>query len=133
MPNEQRVPELGPLEFSLTRLLWKEAPRTARELLEAHNRGASRALAYTTVMTLLGRLTEKGVISVDRSSAPYGFRPLVTREQVLRQRVRDFVDTFFEGRSIDLAMRLVEEEPLSEEAVERLETILRKARQTAGD
>ena len=41
------------------------------------------------------------------------------------QRVRDFVDLFFEGRAVELAVRLVEAGDLSPESIERLERILR--------
>jgi predicted transcriptional regulator len=42
-------------------------------------------------MTLLGRLADKGVLKVSRERQPYRFSTAITREQVLRQRVRDFV------------------------------------------
>lgn len=121
---------MGPVEHNLLRLLWKRAPLSARALRDAYNATVPRPLAYTTVMTLLNRLVEKSAVAVDRDEQPFQFRPLITREQVLRQRVRDFVDFFFDGRSIDLAVRLVEEEPLSDEACDRLEAILQKARAT---
>ena len=120
------VPELGPLEFSLLGILWQSGPATAGEVLEAYNTQARKPLAYSTVITLLSRMADKRILKVDRERQPFRFSPAVTREQLLRQRVRDFVGTFFGGRAVDLAVRLVEEEPLSEESIKQLEAALRK-------
>ena len=124
--RQRPIPELGPLELKLVRILWRHGWLTAPQVLAAYNDQAEVPLAYTTVMTLLGRLVEKGVLVVNRERQPFRFSPALSREQVLRQRVRDFVDLFFEGQSMDLVLRLVEEEPLSEESVQRLETVLRE-------
>lgn len=127
--KSQPVPELGPLEFELLKILWKNFPATAGEVLEAQNKKSDRKLKYTTVMTLLTRLVEKGVLSVDRSRQPFQFSPRVGREQVLTQRLREFVEIFFEGKTADLAVRLVEDVPLSEESINRLEELLQRQRQ----
>lgn len=120
------VPELGPLEFSLLGVLWRLGPATAGEVLEAYNAQTRKPLAYSTVITLLSRMADKRVLEVDKGRQPFRFTPLVTREQLLRQRVRDFVGTFFGGSPVNLALRLVEDEPLTEESIEQLEAALRK-------
>lgn len=127
MVDKKAVPELGPLEFALLRILWKKSPATSGDVLDEYNRRSSRKpLAYTTVMTLLTRLVEKGVIAVDRDRQPFRFTPRIGREALLKQRVREFVDVFFDGRAADLAVRLVEEGPLPDDAIERLDEILRE-------
>ena|SRR5688572_2026668 len=123
---KKKVPELGPLEFKLLRILWKHESLTAPQVLEQYNQQSSTPLAYTTVMTLLGRLADKGVLKVTRERQPYRFAAAITREQMLRQRVRDFVNVFFEGKPFELAVRLVEDAPMSEESVEKLENVLRE-------
>ena len=123
---KKKVPELGPLEFKLLRILWKHESLTAPQVLEQYNQQSPTPLAYTTVMTLLGRLADKGVLKVSRERQPYRFAAAITREQMLRQRVRDFVNVFFEGEPFDLAVRLVEDAPLSDASVEKLEDLLRE-------
>jgi predicted transcriptional regulator len=124
--KKKAVPELGPLEFKLLRILWKHDSLTAPQALEEYNRGADTPLAYTTVMTLLGRMAEKNVLAVNREHQPYRFAAAISREQMLRQRVRDFINVFFEGQPLDLVMRLVENTPMSEESVQKLEAVLRE-------
>lgn len=129
MIESRQVPELGPLEFRLLRILWRNAPATAREVLETYNKNSGKKLKYTTIMTLLTRMAEKGVLSVDRARQPFHFSASLGREQMLHHRVREFVDVFFDGSSVDLAVRLVEDGPLSEEAVQRLEETLRRQKE----
>lgn len=124
----KKIPELGPLEFDLVRTLWRISPATAKEVQQEYNQESGKDLKYTTVMTLLTRLTEKQVLRVDRERQPFKFVPAVNREQILRQRVRDFVDLFFDGRPVELALRLVEETDLSEAALQRLEATLERHR-----
>ena len=130
MARKNPVPDLGPLEFALLRILWKKSPATAGEVLEEYNARSARPLAYTTVMTLLTRLVDKGVLRADRERQPFAFTPRVGREAVIKQRVREFVDVFFDGRAADLAVRLVEEGPLPPEVTRRLEELLREQKPT---
>ena len=51
---------LGPLEQRAMGRLWAHGPQTVGEVLAALNAGGGRPLAYTTVMTILVRLHEKG-------------------------------------------------------------------------
>jgi predicted transcriptional regulator len=132
MARTETIPELGPLEFKLLQILWKRSPATAREVLDDYNRSAPKKLKYTTVMTLLTRLAEKGALGVDRKRQPFQFQPVFSRDQMIRQRVSDFVDRFFDGSPIELALRLVEETPLSEAAVQELEDLLRRSKETSG-
>jgi predicted transcriptional regulator len=126
MLMRREIPELGPLEFKLLRTLWRISPASAKEVQEEYNRRSGKDLKYTTVMTLLTRLAEKDVLRVDRERQPFKFAPAVSREQMLRQRVHEFVDLFFDGQPVDLAVRLVEETDLSEESLRRLEETLER-------
>jgi BlaI family penicillinase repressor len=122
----KKISDLGPLEYSLLKILWQLKQANAGEVLASYNKDADKPLAYTTVITLLTRMVDKEVLSVDKGRQPFNFTPSFTREQLLRQRVRDFVSTFFGGQTVDLALRLVEDEPLTEESIRQLETALQK-------
>lgn len=126
--SKRRLPDLGPVEYKLLRILWKRQPATARQVLDEYNAGSPRRLKYTTVMTLLTRMAEKGVLDVDRERQPFTFSPCVSREQMLGQRIREFVETFFDGQPLDLALRLVEEADLDDSSLRRLEERLEQQR-----
>ena len=58
------------------RALWKRGePQTVRQLLDLLNGGRHRPLAYTTVMTVMNRLTEKGVLRRERRGRGYAYQP----------------------------------------------------------
>jgi len=78
-------------------------------------------LAYTTVMTLLGRLATKGAVIVDREREPFLYKPAHRRESVLRERLRAFVRDTFDGEAGSLVLRLVEDEAISREELREIE------------
>lgn len=86
---------LGPLEAEVMRVLWaSDEPMAVRAVLEALNQGRDQALAYTTVMTVLGRLAEKEVLERRPQGRGYVYRPVVSdvAEIAVRSVVRDFGD-----------------------------------------
>ena len=74
-------------------VLWQTAvPLNVREVLGELNVGRSQALAYTTVMTVLSRLADKGVLERSRDGRGYRYRALVPDAAgvAVREVVRDF-------------------------------------------
>ena len=79
-----RPPELTPAELNLMKVLWRLGKATVADARAELNRPEATCrttrrdggeLAYTTVMTLLGRLAAKGAVEVDREREPYVDRP----------------------------------------------------------
>lgn len=66
--------------------LWRLGEATGREVLVGVNAAASRDRAYTTVMTVLGRLQSKGFVAGRRAGRSDVYRPLLKREDWLRER-----------------------------------------------
>lgn len=87
---------LGPLEAAVMERLWTRGSATVRDIVD--DLGRSRALAYTTVMTIMSRLHEKGLLQRVRSGKTYVYRPAVSREghreRLSRELVRGLVDEF---------------------------------------
>src|SRR5688572_9342684 len=107
-----RSSDLTPAEFNVLKTLWQLGKGSVSEVrTELAARGSD--LAYTTVMTLLGRLAQKGAVAVDRTREPFIYKAAHRRESVLRDRLRDFVREVFDGEADALVMRLVEDETLS--------------------
>ena len=115
-----RSSDLTPAEFNALKALWHLGRGTVAEVrAELAARGTE--LAYTTVMTLLGRLAQKHAVVVDREREPFVYRAAHRRESVLRDRLRDFVRDVFDGEADALVMRLVEDETLSLSELKRIE------------
>lgn len=116
-------PDMTPAEFRLMKVLWTLNRASVAEVRDEHNRMYGTELAYTTVMTLLGRLAAKRAVKVDKARQPYIYRPAFRREFVLRDRLRQFLDTVFDGKADSLVLHLVEDESLSLEELRRIERV----------
>ena len=115
-----RCPEMTPAELRVMKALWELGRGSVAEVrTELATRG--QELAYTTVMTLLGRLAAKNAVVVDKAREPFYYKPAFRRESVLRERLRDFVKEVFDGRADSLVLGLVEDESLSREELRSIE------------
>ena len=87
---------LGPLEGELMEILWSaKRPMTVREVLEQANGHRADPLAYTTVMTVLSRLADKGVLARRREGRSFAYQPTAADAAAIavRRVVRDFGDS----------------------------------------
>ena len=119
MPRKN-TPHITPAELDVMKVIWNLGSGTVQQVIDALPPGEPRP-AYTTVMTMMKNLGEKGALEVDRGRQPFVYTPGVRREQVLSQRLASFVQTVFDGQAEDLVLHLVEESDLSAEDLRRIE------------
>jgi predicted transcriptional regulator len=94
-----RVVALGELERAVMGQLWAApGPLTVREV---HDR-LERELAYTTVMTVLGRLAKKGVVRQERDGKAYRYAAASTREQLTASLMLDALGDVGDDRTAAL-------------------------------
>ena len=70
---------LGELQAQVMEIAWTRAPVSVRQVLDGLGRG--RDIAYTTVMTVMARLADEGVLVRERLGKIYMYRPAYTREE----------------------------------------------------
>lgn len=84
------VKVLGPLETEIMQILWEDERSTVKKV---HRRLAQqRDIAYTTVMTTMSRLSEKGVLTRHREGLAYVYSPAITEEDFVQMVVRQVLD-----------------------------------------
>lgn len=91
---------LGPLEAEIMDLVWaRQTPMTVRTVLAQLNDGRDPALAYTTVMTVMARLAEKGILHRQRAGRGYIYEAAVPDAAAIAVRgvVRDFGEAAVAG------------------------------------
>jgi predicted transcriptional regulator len=76
------------------------------------------------VLTFLTRLEQKGFVRSDRSDVAYVYRPLVTREQIRRSRLRTLVDQLYDGSVAPLVLQLIQHERFSRTEIEELHRLI---------
>jgi predicted transcriptional regulator len=121
---------MTPAELRVMKALWELGKGSVSEVrAELQSRG--NELAYTTVMTLLGRLAAKNAVVVDKSREPFLYKPAFRRENVLAERLREFVRDVFDGQADSLVLRLVEDESLTREELQKIERKIAEAEKLA--
>src|SRR5215510_3592148 len=95
--------ELGSAELDVLKALWDLGPATVRQVL-AHLHGRGRRVAYTTVLTFLTRLEQKGFAVSDKSGLAHVFRDAVSRERISRSRLRNLVKELYDGAAGSLVL-----------------------------
>lgn len=123
---------LGPLEAEIMDVVWDTGEVTVRDvhrLLES-----SRPLAYTTVMTTLGRLADKGLVKRTEDQPAHHYTALITREQYARSTVKSVVDwlvNHFPDPAVAYFVDRVEKE--DERVIERLRDAIDQRRVKGSD
>jgi predicted transcriptional regulator len=111
---------LTQLELELMEVLWRsDAPSTVQQVQEAI--AERNPLAYTTVQTVLNTLQRKG--KVERAAGEgraLGYRPVISKESILKQAVRDLADRMFGGSSEDLVMSLIQSREIDADRIAAL-------------
>jgi predicted transcriptional regulator len=94
---------LGELELEIMQIVWERQHVTVREVLEAL--AVERALAYTTVMTVMHRLVEKGLLIAGKEEKTHWFRPAYSRQEFEAQAVGRVVQSLLADFGSDVAIR----------------------------
>jgi predicted transcriptional regulator len=117
----RKLPPLTEAEFSLMKVLWELGAATGAEVRARYRDDGLGEAAYTTVMTLLGRMEKKGAVRVDKTREPFVYRPAFRKLSAQRDRLRAFIRSVFDGRADELVLQLVDDDALSEDDLRRIE------------
>jgi len=97
--------ELPPLELECMKMLWALGEATVRDIRE-QLAAARRSLAYTTVETIMDRLTRKGAVVRRKVGRAHRYTPVYEKSRARAQAVEAVVEHFFEGSRQALAAHL---------------------------
>ena len=120
---EARRSSITETELDVLKALWENGPGTVR-VINDQLRRQGRRWAYTTVLTLLQRLEAKGYVISDKSGMAHIFRPAVTRDKLLRQRLKDLANQLCEGTATPLVLALVEGQRFTAEEISQFRQLL---------
>jgi BlaI family transcriptional regulator, penicillinase repressor len=90
-----------PLELECLKALWGIGEGTVRDVREVM--AGNRALAYTTVMTVLDRLEKRGGVSRRKRGRSFVYVPKLSRQELREFAVKEVADRFFDGSAEELA------------------------------
>lgn len=85
---------LGDLETDVMEIVWKKDKITVRDVYEILR--AERQIAYTTVMTIMGRLAGKGILLKDTLGNTHIYRPALSKKEFTQYVINEVLDGLFE-------------------------------------
>ncbi len=107
-------------ELDVMAVLWERGDATVAEVQQR----LSDELAYTTVLTVLRTLEEKGHVGHREEGRAYRYHPLVEREEAGATGLTRLLDRVFGGSAELLLTQLVSDRQLGEEELERMRRLL---------
>ncbi len=102
--TRRSILELAPLELECMNTLWPLGEASVRDI----QTGLAPTLprAYTTIMTIMDRLAQKGIVVRRKAGRAYLYRPSLSAEQARAHAVAQIVHGFFDGSAEALAAHL---------------------------
>jgi predicted transcriptional regulator len=125
--NQPDLGDLGRRERQIVEALYRLERATVRDVLAELPDPPS----YSAVRAMLKKLEEKGYARHEPDGPRYVYLPVVPAERARRTALRHLVDTFFEGSAEQAALALIKlsDAQISDEALERLAELARRAEQ----
>ena len=127
----RRVPgDVTDTELAMLQVLWHEERATRRQIADALYPDGDAA-HYATVQKLMERLEAKGYVKHSRQRGVLIFTALVSREELVKRRLREVAEKLCGGSLAPLVMNLVRSEPLTAGELDELQTFINEQRRRA--
>lgn len=123
--SRKKSTTLTDVELRLMNVLWENGPATVSEVQKALAK--KDRVAYTTVLTMLGILEEKGYLDHEQRGRAFVYRPLIEREAAQRTSVSHLVGRLFNGSPGALVLNVLENEKLTADELARLRELIKQS------
>ena len=116
---------LGPQELQIMKVVWDRGRVTVRDVYEALRE--RRQIAYTTVMTMMNILDQKGFLKkIPSEDRAFVYESARSRQTVTRAMVKEFLDRVFGGSANPLMLHLIEDKHVTKKDLDELRRAIRK-------
>jgi BlaI family transcriptional regulator, penicillinase repressor len=113
-------------ELEIMKIVWSRGSATVREVYEELLK--QRKIAYTTVMTMMGILEQKGRLNREASDRAYVYSPAEPQGKVVGSMVKDFIGRMFDGSAQPLLVHLAENQHIRQEHLDEISRLLKAKR-----
>ena len=124
MAKDRHYTPLGEAELEMLQHVWHLREATVADVHEQVLE--EREVAYTTVMSILKKLADKGYLQYEREGRAYVYSPARRQEEVQGEMLSEIIDRVFSGSAVALAQRLAKQEDLSEEERAEIRQLIKK-------
>ncbi len=113
---------LGESEMEILHHVWEMGEATVSEVQERILE--SRKVAYTTVMTIMKNLNDKGFLKYRKQGVTYVYSAAIKPENVQFNLINNLIHKVFKGSPSALVQTLVKGENLSEDELESIKKLI---------
>jgi BlaI family penicillinase repressor len=114
-----------PGELELLKILWdRNGPASVRDVLEAANRDAGLPRAYTSVMSLLNVMTDKGLLRRHPHGRAFLYEPATPREHTLRSLLGETLKRVYNGSASLLVAHLLDQSRPTADELDEIRVLL---------
>jgi predicted transcriptional regulator len=113
-------------ELEIMKVVWERGSATVREVYEEILK--RRKIAYTTVLTMMGILEQKGRLKKEDSDRAYVYSPAEPQSEVVGSMVKDFIKRVFNGSAQPLLVHLAENRDIRQEDLDQISRLLKTKR-----
>ena len=113
-------------ELEILKVIWQRGEATVREVYR--DLAEQRKIAYTTVLTMMGILEQKGHLKKTAGERAYIYSPTKPQQQVVRSMVREFVHRVFNGSARPLLVHLLEDPHTDPGELAEMEKLVKERR-----
>lgn len=121
----EKIEGLTTAEWNVMECLWESSPRTGRQAVD-HLKG-SVGWTRSTTLTMLRRMTEKGIIDCREKDGVNVYSPLLKREDTVMRETDDFLKRVYKGSVSMMISAMCKKQELSQEDINMLYNILNEA------
>lgn len=111
-------------ELAILRVLWRDGPRTVREVHEALYPDGE--VGYTGALKLMQNMLAKGLVTREEQGKGHLYAAAAPEQATLNRVVSSFMDTAFSGSSVALAMQALDARPIPAEDLDRLKAMIER-------
>jgi predicted transcriptional regulator len=118
---------LGPLEAEILNIIWDLTTVTVKDVHQQILSNPDRELAYTSVTTVLKRLTQKGWLACESSSKVHQWTARLSREQANAIYSYDQLQQFLQVSNPDLVAAFADD--LDQTSLDQLDAIAQRLKE----
>lgn len=119
-----------PAELEVLQVLWERGPSTVREAMTVLNEDRPRA--YTSVMSLMNVMEEKGLLRAKPQGRAFVYSPRVSRDKIQSRMIGDLLGRVFDGSASTLVLHLLKQTKADPREIEEIRKAIAEFEQKKG-
>lgn len=122
MRQKKKSEFLTEVELEFMSQLWVMGEATVRDVLD--QLAPERNLAYTSAATILRIMEQKEFVTSEKNGKTFVYKPALDKDAYQAKTLRDLSNKLFDGTPATMVARLVDDQGMSEQALEEIRALL---------